>query len=583
MLSAHRTSYAAILLFLLTRLIPGQAIKPADEQKNAEIAERRSAVVTQLASDADGLGLAENRAMVFARVGTLLWKQDQKQAEAYFQRSVDELVGAQSQAESEARNRANRSSYEFRVSQVIRSSVLLAIATNDAKFALESLYRTRTGPIQRALTQFADPTPKIADLANVGAMTIRSELNLEQRITRLAAEQDPAIAVRLLTESLKRGISSETLSLLKKLFEKDPDSANSFASDVLDQLNSSDLSNSSGNTDNLSLTLSILSDFIRDKKPDAKEIKFGDMQIRSLAGKLIAFTLSQDPRSAAGRIAAVIKIAQKLAPSSVAALKRLQKNGIPSGSANADPDVRKIIDSKATPAQMVNDAKSLVPADRAPVYQAAANRMAQYGDFNGASGLLNQYFSGTALENALAAANMAYANYLIGKQKYAEAEDAIDDLPYDSKRLMLLNLASSAFRTEPVENRTLAVGVLRKVRSMMPDRPSNSYELVQFMQFAATYAPIDSDESFNCLEPLVPQLNELADANAVVQGFQDGGSVHLGEFVIGSSTYGFQLDLGTIRALAKADLDRTQKLIDLFTRREIRADLRLRLAESGLK
>ncbi len=579
----YRAIFLAIVFVIIPTSVFAQAVKPTAEQKNAEKQERQAAIVSQLTSDADGLGLAENRSFVYARLGAMLWKRDQKQASAFFQKSIDDLVTAQSQAESEARNRPNRSGYEYRINQAIRPTILMTIATSDAKFALESLYRTRTGAIQRALTQAADPTPKIADVGGIGIAQVRNELNLEQRITRLAAEQDPATAVKLLVDSLKRGISSETLSLLKKLFEKDAEAANGLASEVLDKLMSSDFSNNPGDMDTVNLATTILNDYIRDKKPDVKEIKFNDMQIRSLAGKLISFTLSQDSRYGTQRFAAVVNIAQKLQPGSVAALKKLQKSSLFPGMMAVDPDVRKIIDSRASPAQMVTEARSLAPDERAPVYQAAATRMAQTGDINGATGLLNQYFTGAALDNALNAMNIAYANYLIGQTKYTEAEHFIDDLAYEPRRMMLLGLATAAFKKNPTDNKSFSVGVLRKVRTMMPDRPSDNSELVQFMQLAGAYAPIDADESFNCLEPLAPQLNELADASAMVQGFQNNGSVRLGEFVIGMGwQFGFQIDTGTLRTLAKTDLERAQKLIDLFTRREIRAAFRLQLAETGL-
>ncbi len=573
-----------ILVFLFPSIIPTSAqlpaAKPVDPKLAAEKIQKQDSLIDQITTDASGLGLGENRAYVNSKLGSMLWKRDAKTAASLFQKAVDELVNAQSQVETEARTRLNRSSYENRVSQSIRPAVLLQIAASDANFALESLYRTRTAAIQRAIAQAAEPTVKIADLNSSALMLARSEMTLEQRIMRLAAEQNPETAVKMLLETLKKGLSPESLSLLKKLFEKDPESANSIASDVLDKLNASEFSNNPADSDNLSLSSMILADFIRVKKPDAKELKFNDSGIRSLANKLINFTLTQDPRMAMQRLQSVMSIAQKLAPAMVPALQKLQKA---SGMSSMNPDVRKIIDSKATAAQMIADSKTLPPDQRAPVLQAAANKMAQTGDFGGASAFINANFSGVALENAMNTLNSNYAMFLIGQSKFAEAEKVVDDLPENYRRSLLLNIATSAYKKDPAENRSFAVGVLRKVRSALPDRPAENGELVLFMQLASAYSTIDAEEAFGCLEPLLSQLNELADANAVVQAFQNGYSVRSGEFVIGIGTsYGFQFDAGTLRVLSKADFDRTNKLIDGLSRREIRIGLKLQLAESGL-
>lgn len=578
-----------ILVFVLTfstlafGQLPARPLsQPVDPAKAAERIQKQNSIIDQVASDLDGLGLAENRAYAGSKLGSLLWKRDPKAASVLFQKSVDELINAQSQVEAEARNRLNRSSYENRISQSIRPAVLLLIAASDAKFALESLYRTRTSAIQRAIAQAAEPTVKIADLNSSAMMQARGELNLEQRIMRLAAEQNPETAVKMLLETLKKGMSTESLSLLKKLFEKDPESANSIAGDVLDKLNSSEFSNNPADADNLTLSAAILTDYIRDKKPDAKELKFSDSGIRSLANKLINFTLTQDPRMAYQRFASVMTIAQKLSPTMFSALQKIQKTTAPAFS-SMDPDVRKIIESKNTAAQMAADAKALPPEQRAPVLQAAANKMAQTGDLTGANAFVNANFSGVALENALNTLNTNYAMFLMGQGKFADAERVVDDLPENYRRPLLMQVATAAFKKDPVENKSFAVGVLRKVRSALPDRPAENGELALLMQLATAYSTIEPDEAFNCLEPLTAQLNELADANAVVQGFQNSFGVRLGEFVIGTgNSYGFQFDMGTLRSLAKADLDRLNKLIDGLTRREIRTGIRLQLAESGL-
>ena len=572
------------VVFTLFANMPAQTVATADDQKAKEKLEKQTAIADAILTDVTGLALSENRAYAYAKLGGMSWKTDRKTAASMFQRAVGEIADAQSMAESEAKIRPAAAQIEFRISQSIRPSILTAIAAFDAEFALDSMFRTRNAMIQRALTQATMPAGKVSELSNSGPAIVRNELNLEQRLTRLAAEQNPERAIKMLQESIKKGVSTETLSMLKKLFEKDPESANSLADDTLDKLQSASFSGDPADADNVSLSTMILADFIRPKKkPGTKELKFDEAQLRSLAQKLVDFTLTQDPRFGMQRFAQVIAIAEKFSPGSVKALKKIQKSSMPRAFQAMDPAVRGLIDGKTSPGQMVADAEKLSADLRPLVYQGAANKMAQKGDLTGAADLLNSNFSGQALENATNTINAAYANYLIGQGKFEEADKFIGDFPETARRQAYLNLATRAYAKNPGENLVFAVGVLRKVRQLMPDRPADSNDLVQFMQLAAACAPIVPDEAFNTLEPLMPQLNAIADAGAVFQGFQGNPGVRSGEFVMGTGgTYGFQFDQPTLRALAKADLDRTLKLIENLQRREIRITLKLQLAESSL-
>ncbi len=576
--------FTAFVLSFASSLI-GQTVKPSDDTKADETKERLALLADQVQTDTAGLALGENRAFINARVGVLLCKTDKKAAATLFQSAVGDLVNAQSMAEAEAKNRPSRSIYETRITQSIRPTILTTIAVCDAAYALEGLYRTRTTAIQRALAQNVDPSGKISEIVTGNVAYARTELALEQKLTLLAATQNPELAIKMLQESIRKGVSAETLGLLKKLFDKDPESANSLAADVLDRLSSSNFSNEAGDIDNVTLTVNILNDYIRAKKPGVAALKFDDLAIRSLAQKLISFTLTPDPRFGPQRFAAVIAIAEKLSPGSVAALKKMLKSSQPARARGfLDLDARRLLNDNVSASQMLSDAKRLSPDARPMIYQAAASKMAQGGDISGASDLLRSNFSGTALENAVNQINAAYATYMIAKGKFAEAERFIDEFPEGIRRYSLLSLATAAFRKDKVENKPFALNVLRKVRGLMPDRPADGVELSQFMQLTNAYASIEPDEAFATLEPLVPQLNELADATAVVQGFQNNFNVRTGEFEMGTgSSYGFQFDPSVLRTLAKADFDRTLKLIDTFTRRELRIAYRLQLAESGLK
>lgn len=578
---------ASISLFAQTaplRVVPGPP--RVDPQKAAERLAKQVTLAEQVLNEVQGLRLGENRAHVYAKVGILMWKSDQKTAKELFQRSITDLISAQMAVEADEKNRQNGN--DLRFVQSVRPPILTAIATLDAEFALESLYRTRTGAIQRALAQVTEQSgTKVGETNGNSGLVAQTELTLEQRLIRMAAEQNPERAAKLLQESIKKGLSNETLSLLRKLYEKDPEMADSLASETMDKLLSSNFAPGPSDQGPISLSYAILNDSLRARKPGAKELKFEDPDLRSLANKLINYAISagQNLRSSGIGIPTLIKFAERYSPGMVAALKKLEKANRPPGAAGIvpDSDSRKLMESSMTPAQLISEAKKLPAESRSPVFQNAAVKMARNGDYNAALDLINGNFSGRALENAVNSLKWAYAEHLINQGKYVEAERLIDEMPEISRRPALISLATKAFAKDRDENKTYALSVLQKVRGLLGEKPTDQTELYHFIQLTSAYAPIEIGEAFGTFEPVMPMLNELSDASAIVQGFQGPYNVRSGEFVMSNNgSYGFQLDPNLVRSLAKADFERATKLIDSFTRRELRIALKLQLAESGL-
>lgn len=570
------------LVFALTVPAAAQTAPTAANTVSTEKTAQRSRLIEQVLADAPGFRLGENRAFTFAKAGAIVCKSDMETARSLFQRAVNDLQSAQLMAETEDKSGAGR--LEWQIDRVARPNVLTTIGTCDAEFALESLLRTRTQTIQNAIAQSGEPTTKIDDPNRANSQIAQTELNLELRLTRLAAEQNPEIATKMLQESIKKGLSPETLSSLRKLFEKDPETANSLASDTMSRLLSSNFSTDSEDRGEVNLANAILNDHLRARRPAAKELRFEDSQLRSLANKFITFSISESSRRPGANYTSLVRIAEKLAPGSVAALKKLERERTPARLRNVMPnsDTRRVMEANMTAPQIIAEARKLPSDSRGPLYQNAANKMASAGDIDGAMGLLNANFTGRALENAVNSLNWWYAGVLINQGKFSEAEALIDQFPESNRRSALINLAVRAYAKDKTANKDLAVGLLGKVRNLMPERPVDQTTLGQFTQLTIAFAGIDTDEAFNSFQPVIAQINELSDANAIVSGFQGTGLVRNGEFILaGSPSFGFQLEPNLLRSLAKADFDRTVTLLEGLTRRELRTYFRFQLAEMG--
>lgn len=574
-----------VFSLFLSFVVPAaaQEAASANTAANADKLAKKTELIEQILSDAPGFRLGENRSYAFARAGAAICKSDIKTAQSLFQRSINDLQNAQMLVDTEDKSGAGR--LEWQINRIARPNILTVIGGCDAEFALDSLFRTRTMSIQNAIAQSSEPTSKIDDPNRANSQVAQTELNLEQRLTRLAADQNPELALKLLQDSIKKGLSPETLNSLRKLFEKDPESANSLAADAMSRLLSANFSSDADDRGEVNLANAILNDQMRVRKPGTKDLKFDDSQLRSLASKYIAFSISEVSRRPGTNFTSLVRIAEKFAPGSVAALKKLERERTPASLRNVMPnsDTRRVMESNMTAPQILAEARRMPADSRGPLYQNAANKMASSGDLDGAMALLNANFTGRALDNAVNSLNWWYAGVLMNQGKFSEAEALIDQFPESNRRTALMNLAAKAYAKDKVGNKEYAIGVLNKARTLMPDRPVDQTTLGQFVQLTIAFAEVDTDEAFNTFQPVIAQINELSDANAVVSGFQGTGLVRNGEFILPASpNFGFQIEPNLLRTLAKADFDRTVKLLDGLTRREVRTYFRFQLVESGL-
>ncbi|HTK37046.1 MAG TPA: hypothetical protein VL325_01020 [Pyrinomonadaceae bacterium] len=563
--------------FILLSLLSISLFAQEPDKKESENVQRQRFIISQIVADVPNLKLGENRAFVYAKLGTLACKSVPQDAQPLFQRAVNELIGAQEQAESSPKRPSLQN--ELGLIQNSRTQILNLIASCDAGLALDALYRTRSAAITKAIAVSAANNPRTG---NDGAA--QNELNLEQTLMRQAAAQDPDRAVKLLNDALKKGISSETLELLTQLSQKDPAAAQAAASDVMDKLlRSKFMLADQPNYQQIGTTTNFLNTYINTDSAN-QTLKFDDSQMRDLAGNLVSFYLQRSERYGAYVVnpTTVVQIAEKLVPGSVEALKQKQHANTRNGDGFSVEYSKLISTPDTTPETLVTEAKRLPANYRNAVYQNAASRYAQRGELDRGMALLTENLSDDALDQAMQSIKMQYANTLMYSGKYAEAEALIDQLPEYNRSASLLNLANVIYQNDPETNKSYALSVLGKARSAISDRPENSTEFSNLMQIIAAYGNIAPDEAFRSFESIISQMNELADAYAIVNQFQGGGNMRQGEYLLSEGiSFGLYYDQSILRVFVKNDFDRTMKLIDGFSRREIRLSMLLFLAENA--
>ena len=566
---------------LVVLLLPLGLFAQDPESAAKEAQQRLMAVVEETLADIQGLRLPENRAFFYAQAGNLIWPQDRERAVALFQNAASELIGAQNLAESK---RSANPYNELLTGGNTRQQILNTIASREAGLALELIVKTRPAAIQRALAGGNEKGTKISNYYQNDTYLAQNENYLEQTFYRMAAEQSPEKAVKILKESLSKGLSNETFNHLTRLAEKDQSVAADMGSRVVDKLlQSSYVAEGQPLYINIQLTQSVLNHYTSQQSGSGQKLKFDDSQVRDLAAKFISAFLS-DPRTQPYIGNSIVQIAEKFLPSSVEQLKketsRLYPQNVPTG---LDVDYQKLMAADTPAEQMLAAANKFPIENRRQIYEAASNKFMGRGDVQAARAILSENFTDEARDQALMNFDLQNSYNLIGQGKFAEAERVIDGLPDQQRVSALVNLANSVFGKDPKENKTYAQALLAKAGQLTSQKPENSVEMSKLTQVIAGYSNVDPAEAIRIFEGLVPKINELTDAAAIVNGFQNGSNVREGEFIMtqGDPFYNYGANPSMMGSFAKFDFDRTMKLIDSFSRQEMRISLRLRLASSG--
>jgi hypothetical protein len=224
----------ALILLLFINANAQETTAPLDkskeeEQKAQQELERKAlALLNETLDGAQLLKLPENRSYIFATAADLLWKHDEKRARIFFNEALQELATTMKNSKMEDLQRGD----SFWMISRQRQQIISSVARRDPQFALDLLQATRQA--------FTENMPLYARMMD-------QELALEQSIAAEVAANDPKRALQMAQESLAKGISYQTMNLLRKLQRKDGEAATSFVGDLIKKLGSTDFSMSHRN------------------------------------------------------------------------------------------------------------------------------------------------------------------------------------------------------------------------------------------------------------------------------------------------------------------------------------------------
>jgi hypothetical protein len=568
--------FSLLLLFSLNVFAQDtdNSVKEKTDEAVKEKQERELKLLEQILSDAKNLRLPENRAFVFARVGNALWLTDEKAARKLFEDAIGDIIAAQLEVQSE--KSASRQYFQpLLYGQTPRHDIINLIGLRNAELALEYLEKSRPPVIAEAVK---NPTN---DQSSAVQQYARNEISLEQRLIALAAEQNPQLYIQRIRESMKKGVSYETLNLLRKIYAKDPPIADKLAEELAESLLSTDFTK-------YSQTAEIAGYFIaevgKQRQPDEKSLKISDELLRRVVTKMTDDWLSLKNQQPYGYWNCMAVI-EKLFPERAARLKKKVETSTNSSQNDESQRYSKLLAAETTPEEMLAQADKFQSSYRNEIYRAAAAKYASNGNVAEAERILQTNISDEQTEQYLTQLYINLANQFSGQGKFDEASSYINRITDEYQRCTaLINLANSIYWRNPKENQKMAVGVLNQARALIPDTPETQNELNAASYLATAYAPLDAGEAFRLVESLIPTMNELIQANFVLMKFRSYGGVRQGEIqIVGGNNLGTYNMENTLRMLKDKDFDRTLQFANAFNRPETRIWLQMHLIDENLQ
>ncbi|HEX8246681.1 MAG TPA: hypothetical protein VF599_00735 [Pyrinomonadaceae bacterium] len=583
---------------------------PEKEKAALELEKNAVELLEQAISETAALKLPENRALIYTMAGDLLWSKDEKRARGLFRGAAGEIVQI---INTKAENSNSRGwetengvtqGFDRRQMEIfsLRQMVLRTLAERDAEMALEILQTTRPPEVAAEMQTYVmpptsapnstqkqtSPTPPAAPRN----LRVEQEIRLEQGLLAKAAEQDPSKAAQRIRDNLEKGFSMEIISALQKIYKKDAELATKLFDETIQKLLGTDLSKNQ----NLIFASALLRPYAFPPKenPNAKSeprLALGEKSAKDIANKIADTFMKATNFREISFLNSMLPVLQKIVPERVAQLKQKEaalKKQMPQNTRTTQVPAT-LNDPNATPEKMIAEATRAQPQMRGALYRQAAFRAGSGGDAERIRALLQSQPESKERDDAIAFldSNLVLSHLRAGKTD--EARRLIDRLPFGAaKAELLVQLAVALYRLNTKESKESALRVMSEAREMVKDFPEDKDEMDNLAKVIAGFAVVDPERAFAMLSPIIEQVNEVVNAQAVLarfnrqtQSFRDGELVIANSFgALNAKVFRYGREL---KMLAESDFTRTRGLIDQMRRDDVRVFVKLFIAQSILK
>ena len=526
---------------------PSPTVDPVIEEKALNLLESISEQSAKFQS-------AANRIRASTAIADLIWRRDEKRARALFSAAVTHL--ATHIADTDLGDVYQDTSR----TQGLRENLVMRIAAHDPEMALTALRQTR---LPATVTRHSNP---------------QHEANLELALANLIAAKNPEIALKIARASLSRGVSWNLTSFLSQLAQKDVKSAQGLHGEIVARLKSDDIGK---NLESANYALHLLSSF---QPPQADEETFRDLLTTVLSSVLNLNRETQNGLNMAQsfyhQLDGLMPIIEKYAPARSTDLRTWSRTV----ERTLDPTTKMYqelnrVSQTASIDDMLAMAEKYPPEFKNLAYQNAAWKAFSGGDVTRAKEITEMMPDPFQRRQMLDQLEAQSANTLKGDDKLAHARALVEKARTLTRKIELIAQIANSLAAN--NKKTEALELLNDGKMLVTATPPSAEQVKAQLRLAQAYAPLDPDQTFAIVQPLIIRLNELLAAAAVLDGidfrylnegeWEMPGVSNLGRIVSGLNHI--------LAALGRTDFDRALSLVKQIDRPEIRTMIQIDMAQ----
>ena len=508
----------------------------------------------------------------------LISSSDEKRASKYF---ADATIGFKEYLASLDPG-TEKYPQQFQAITEMRLQIIQILTEHDPDAALSFIYSSKPPP-----NPFEDRR-----------FNSQQESMLELSIANRLVRTDPNRALQIARQTLKTHFSVNLIGTISLLKEKSPELAAQFASEIASKLLNDKLLS---RPDAASVLLNLLrfdQNFMqRNPDPNANTQRLlSDEQYRELLQKAVteAMSFSRPPAGTYSpeRDAALTLLyglqqlgpeVNSLADGGEAALRKKLQEINPDGSNGME--YQNLIGNNSFDAALEGIEK--VPKDqREQLYLQLANREASNGDTARARQIVNDRVT-NPYQRRQALANIDQQEMFRAVSK-GKAEDALRMLGnLKNPRERARRLVQIVEQIGPGQKRGVAINLLEQARSLLGSsmQAQDQDQMNALLEIARSFGKYDAKRSFEILDPLIDQVNDLCAAARTMEGFgpenfdddelsmQSGNTV--AQVVMRMSN--------TIGSLALVNFERARATSDRLSLPEVRLRMYLEIAQQSIQ
>lgn len=476
------------------------------------------ALLIETAQSFDQLRRPQTRAEMQTRAAQLLWKSDEKRAAKLMTQAMEavkEFIGEIDDAGQEF--------YEgFHAAMQLRQQIVEALAPHDPDAALDFLRSTRT---------LANPYQNQPGQPN-------QEVQLEISLVNRVIATDPKRAFEIAEDTLKHDSPAGLIETLTRLRSKDRDLAAKLAHDIVVKLTNQNLLKTpeaaSLATNFLQVARSPMPAAFNGGDSNSNARLVSEDDYRDLFQKIVAEVLSYSPspvngytpeRGAAQNLANTVKQMgaelQAYAPDRAEAIAKKVAEFNNSGEQQNALWQKYQTTINESPVENAIESLAQAPSQiRDQLYQQLANKVSWSGDLARAQQIITDKIANPIQRQQALRALAQQAIYgAVQKGKFDEALKLLTNFRPVSERNGMLGQLLDQFG--PGLKRATALSYLEQFKNLVTtsSQAEDQQQLQAMLGVSRAFARYDVNRSFEIVDPLVNQFNEIATAAVTLNGF----------------------------------------------------------------